>query len=81
MLVIFFRKRQVFKASRLVKFIEMANYKNSSPFLYSPLFCILELLGFLLCYVANFLFVSTRTKTSCIILPIAFHLGYSLVLG
>ncbi|KAI9486341.1 MAG: periplasmic binding protein-like I [Benjaminiella poitrasii] len=47
----------------------------------SPLFCVLELVGFLLAYVSLFFFVGYRTKLTCTIIPITFHLGYALVLG
>ncbi|EPB88722.1 hypothetical protein HMPREF1544_04481 [Mucor circinelloides 1006PhL] len=47
----------------------------------SPLFCVLELIGFLLAYISLFFFVGYRTKLSCTLIPITFHLGYSLILG
>ncbi|KAI8640133.1 hypothetical protein BD408DRAFT_445423 [Parasitella parasitica] len=47
----------------------------------SPLFCVLELIGFLLSYVSLFFFVGYRTKLNCTLIPITFHLGYSLILG
>lgn len=61
-LVLVYRKREVFKAS-------------------SPLFCVLELMGFILAYISLYFFVGYRTKFSCTIIPISFHLGYSLILG
>ncbi|KAL4206055.1 periplasmic binding protein-like I [Rhizopus microsporus] len=61
-IVIFYRKREVFKAS-------------------SPLFCVLELVGFLLTYVSVAFFLGYRSSFNCTMIPITFHLGYSLILG
>ncbi|KAI7872294.1 7 transmembrane sweet-taste receptor of 3 GCPR-domain-containing protein [Spinellus fusiger] len=47
----------------------------------SPLFCVLELIGFILSYISVFFFTGHRDRVDCIIIPITFHLGYSLILG
>ncbi|KAI8376579.1 uncharacterized protein BYT42DRAFT_534211 [Radiomyces spectabilis] len=47
----------------------------------SPLFCVLELLGFLLAYASVFFFTALRNQLNCIMVPLTFHLGYSLILG
>ncbi|ORY91838.1 7 transmembrane sweet-taste receptor of 3 GCPR-domain-containing protein [Syncephalastrum racemosum] len=47
----------------------------------SPLFCVLELIGFTLCYVSTLFFMAFRSKFDCIMIPITFHVGLSLVLA
>ncbi|KAI9313079.1 7 transmembrane sweet-taste receptor of 3 GCPR-domain-containing protein [Dichotomocladium elegans] len=47
----------------------------------SPLFCILELLGFIFLYSTILFYMADRTKTVCVAIPITFHIGFSLVLA
>ncbi|ORZ15701.1 7 transmembrane sweet-taste receptor of 3 GCPR-domain-containing protein [Absidia repens] len=47
----------------------------------SPLFCVLELIGFILCYTSVLFFIGDKSKLSCIVVPVALNLGWSLVLG
>ncbi|KAH8549800.1 7 transmembrane sweet-taste receptor of 3 GCPR-domain-containing protein [Umbelopsis sp. PMI_123] len=47
----------------------------------SPMFCTLELLGFLLSYTALVLMVQEPSVTSCYVMPTTFHLGYCLIMG
>ncbi|ORX61728.1 hypothetical protein DM01DRAFT_1128526 [Hesseltinella vesiculosa] len=47
----------------------------------SPLFCLLELTGFLFCYVASIFFVGERNHTNCVVVPVALNIGFSLVMG
>jgi hypothetical protein len=48
---------------------------------YSPLFCCLELVGFILTYVSVVMMIGIPTETSCIVTPVTFSLGFLLVLG
>ncbi|KAI8145338.1 periplasmic binding protein-like I [Fennellomyces sp. T-0311] len=47
----------------------------------SPLFCVLELLGFIFCYTSMFFYNAYRTKVDCIMIPVTFHIGLALVLA
>ncbi|CAO3612776.1 unnamed protein product [Cunninghamella blakesleeana] len=47
----------------------------------SPFFCVLELLGFILCFTSSILFIGYRTDIVCYAIPITFNIGFSLVLG
>ncbi|KAI8098409.1 7 transmembrane sweet-taste receptor of 3 GCPR-domain-containing protein [Gilbertella persicaria] len=47
----------------------------------NPLFCCLELIGFMLTYASVMLMIGIPTATSCIVTPVAFSLGFILVIG
>ncbi|KAI9264650.1 periplasmic binding protein-like I, partial [Helicostylum pulchrum] len=47
----------------------------------SPLFCCLELIGFLFTYVAVVFMIGIPTRATCFIVPISFTFGFLLVLG
>ncbi|CAO3619185.1 unnamed protein product [Mucor hiemalis] len=47
----------------------------------SPLFCCLELVGFVLTYVSVVMMIGIPTQASCIVTPVTFSLGFLLVLG
>ncbi|KAJ2961929.1 hypothetical protein NQZ79_g2877 [Umbelopsis isabellina] len=47
----------------------------------SPVFCVLELMGFLLTYVSLLFMIGTTTVAGCYIVPVTFHLGYCLIMG
>lgn len=49
---------------------------------YSPLFCVLELLGFILSYVSILLFFTySASLLNCYMLPITFYVSLSVILG
>lgn len=77
--VMLYRKHEVFKASRYVCSEIILSPANVLP--RSPLFCVLELIGFTLCYVSTLFFMAFRSKFDCIMIPITFHVGLSLVLA
>ncbi|CDS08588.1 hypothetical protein LRAMOSA09949 [Lichtheimia ramosa] len=47
----------------------------------SVLSCLLELLGFLFLYTSVFFFSADRTLMDCFVIPVTFHIGYTLLLG
>ncbi|KAI8376578.1 uncharacterized protein BYT42DRAFT_605670 [Radiomyces spectabilis] len=47
----------------------------------SPLFCCLELVGFILTYLSVTLLIGNPTTVTCILTPLAFNLGFLLVLS
>lgn len=50
-------------------------------YMYSPLFCCLELVGFVLTYVSVVMMIGIPSQASCIVTPVTFSLGFLLVLG
>lgn len=88
-LVTIFRKRQIFKASRYGTFGDWYALIYPSRkekwliycFNISPMFCTLELVGFILSYTALVLMVQEPSVTSCYVIPTTFHLGYCLIMG
>lgn len=47
----------------------------------SPIFCCLELIGFMLTYANVILMIGVPTTVTCYLSPIVFNLGFVLVLG
>lgn len=47
----------------------------------SPIFCCLELIGFMLTYANVILMIGVPTTITCYVSPIVFNLGFVLVLG
>lgn len=47
----------------------------------SPLFCCLELVGFILAYVAAAMTIGIPSQVTCYVQPITISLGFMLVLG
>ncbi|KAI8343029.1 7 transmembrane sweet-taste receptor of 3 GCPR-domain-containing protein [Chlamydoabsidia padenii] len=47
----------------------------------NTLFYILELVGFILCYISILFFAGDRSRLTCIVVPAVFNLGYSMVMG
>lgn len=62
-------------------YINLIFYNTKDIRQYSPLFCCLELIGFMFTYVSVIFMIGIPTKTTCFIVPISFTLGFLLVLG
>ncbi|GAA5809575.1 hypothetical protein MFLAVUS_002986 [Mucor flavus] len=62
-------------------FIVLFNRKHEVFKASSPLFCCLELVGFVLTYISVMMMIGIPTETSCIVTPVTFSLGFLLVLG
>ncbi|CAO3660737.1 hypothetical protein G6F70_007165 [Rhizopus microsporus] len=66
----------------IVCFIIVMMYRKHEVFkASSPTFCCLELIGFILTYISVTMMIGIPSATSCIVTPIAFSLGFLLVIG
>ncbi|KAI8373243.1 uncharacterized protein BYT42DRAFT_536616 [Radiomyces spectabilis] len=66
----------------IVTIIIIVIYRHHEVFKASNvLFCVLEVIGLILCYMSIFFYTSYRTSFTCSMLPICFHIGYSLALS
>ncbi|KAL7319878.1 hypothetical protein PS15m_002964 [Mucor circinelloides] len=62
-------------------FIVLFNRKHEVFKASSPLFCCLELVGFILTYISVVMMIGIPSQASCIVTPVTFSLGFLLVLG
>ncbi|KAI8644802.1 hypothetical protein BD408DRAFT_430233, partial [Parasitella parasitica] len=62
-------------------FVVLLNRKHEIFKASSPLFCCLELVGFILTYVSVVMMIGIPSEASCIVAPVTFSLGFLLVLG
>ncbi|CAO3599299.1 unnamed protein product [Absidia cylindrospora] len=47
----------------------------------SPLFCVLELIGFIFTYVSVVMMIGIPSQVTCILMPLSFNLGFLLVIS
>lgn len=63
-------------------FILVLTYRKHEVFkVSSPLFCCLELVGFILTYVSVITMIGVPTQAMCFVTPVTFSLGFFLVIG
>ncbi|KAG0335568.1 hypothetical protein BG004_008397, partial [Podila humilis] len=87
MIVLVYKNAQVIKASRQeymeMKFLLLAqtNLGQSVISLFSPLFCCLELLGFIFLYTSTVMSLDVPTNAICIARPFTLNVGFVLVVA
>lgn len=81
-IVVKYRHHPVFKHSRYWSTPPITDSHVKTVQYFSPIFCILELLGLLLSYISvPLFFISSYSIFTCFMFPITFYIGLSLILS